>query len=146
MLKKSLFLFALTAGVMLTLPATARTIAQPSGQKCEMVENVTLGLNFNNVPVKIAEAREYITSKSEEIESIATELGIEDLEIQNMNYNIYANNHGGCHMQVDGMEYRMNGGMSFKMQDAEKASVLMERLGEKGYMVNFNMNAYRQCQ
>ena len=142
LLKITLVVVAL-CGIALT--SHARIIASGNQQNCKMVETATVGINFNNVPTDIKSAKSYTQEKADEVITIAKDLGIEDIIVQNMNYNVYSNNGGGCSGAV-ASQYNLNGNISFQIADAEKAANLMEAISEKGYKVNFNMNAYRQCQ
>ena len=129
-----------------TVNAKMALARSDSGQNCKMVETATLGINFNNVPIELKSSKSYVQQKADEILTLAADLAIEDIHIQNMNYNIYTNNYGGCNNTSTPSSYQLNGNVSFQMPNAENAEKLMEFIGEKGYNVNFNMNAYRQCQ
>ncbi len=131
--------------IFCTAPAYADRIAPVQNQKnCEMVETANVGVNFNNISVELKETKNFMEQKSEEILAAAADLEIENLHVQNMNYSVYSNNGGGC--RASNTQYQMNGNMSFQLKDSQKAAELMEKLGELGYVVNFNMNAYRQCK
>ncbi len=112
-----------------------------------MVETANLGINFSNVPIELKSSKSYVQQKADEILAIAADLAIEDIHIQNMNYNIYTNNnnYNNCNKDTPST-YQLNGNISFQMPNAANAEKLMEAIGDKGYNVNFNMNAYRQCQ
>lgn len=124
----------------------ARELVAPSDSRsCEMVETATLGVSFNQVPVKLDGFQEYINMKRDEIFNLAADLQITDIVLQNMNYNInYFYNNG--FPRDEKKDYVMNGNLSFQMKDADKAPLLMEKVGALGYQVNFNVNAYRQCR
>ena len=127
----------------------ARKMIAPTGQQnCSMVETATVGINFSNVPIDINSAKSYTQEKADEVMALAADLGIEDITLQNLNYNVYSNYSGGCQGGATQIgQYTLSGGISFQVNSgAEKAAMLMEAIGEKGYNVNFNMNAYRQCQ
>jgi len=125
--------------------AFAKRLMNASGQSCEMVESATLGVNFSNVAIELKASKSFIQQKADEIMALAADLAISDITIQNMNYNIYSGSNSGCSKPAQ-QAYQLSGNISFKMPDAMLAEKLMEALGEKGYNVNFNMNAYRQCQ
>ena len=128
--------------------AYARKMAAPSasGQaNCHMVKNAQMGISFNNVAVELTAVQSYVDQQAAGVISVAADLGIEDIFIQNMNYNLYSNNGSGCNNQSNA-QYSMNGNISFQISDSEKAVSLMEKVGENGYNVTFNMNSYRQCQ
>lgn len=128
--------------------AVARKMAAPQdGSNCSLVENANIGINFSNQQISLSDAKDYMSKKREEVEAAAAQMGIEDLDFQNINYSIYNHNNGVCNIQNSNSNfYQLNGNMSFQLQDSEKATDLMEKLGDLGYNVNLNMNAYRQCQ
>ena len=134
----------LSSGVFASEKIARSIMTDANGKECSMVETANVGVNFNNIETELKESRSYIDKKVDDISAIALGLGIEDLEINSLNYNIYSNNSGGCNASNNG--YRLNGNISFKMSNSEKAAELMEALNEKNYNVNFNMNAYRQCR
>ena len=128
-----------------TAKAASRMMSpQAIAERCPMKENAQLGVNFNNQPVELDALKDYMQSKIDEIQAIAADMGVEDLVVQSMNYNIY-NNYGGG-IPATKPSYMMNGNLAFTLGSASQGAGLMEKLGEKGYIVNFNMNAYRQCQ
>tara|TARA_R110002095_G_scaffold206163_2_gene189983 strand:- start:783 stop:1232 length:450 start_codon:yes stop_codon:yes gene_type:complete len=120
-------------------------VSDANAQTCKMVETATLGINFSNIPVDLKSSKSFIQQKADEILAIAADLGIDDIQVQNMNYSIYSNNNGGCNASTASV-YQLSGNVSFQIPNAGKAESLMQALGEKSYNVNFNMNAYRQCQ
>ncbi|PCJ99718.1 MAG: hypothetical protein COA45_02550 [Zetaproteobacteria bacterium] len=125
--------------------ASKRLAVSGSGQTCTMVENATLSVSFSNVPIELKNTQTYIEGKADEIMLVAKDLNIEKMHVNNINYNVYTTNSGGCNANTPS-KYSLNGGVSFKIEDTEKAAALMEAIGEKGYQVNFSMNGYRQCQ
>ena len=112
---------------------------------CDMVETATLGVSFNQVPISLDGFQAYIDGKRDEIFNFAADLEIADIVLHNMNYNINYYNQGGS-PSAEEKSYVMNGSLSFQMKDADKAPLLMEKVGALGYQVNFNVNAYRQCR
>ncbi|PCJ97254.1 MAG: hypothetical protein COA45_09950 [Zetaproteobacteria bacterium] len=112
---------------------------------CDMVETATLGVSFNQIPVALDGFQAYINSKRDKIFKLAADLEISDIVLHNINYNIIHNNQGG-YPSAEEKYYVMNGGLSFKMKDANKVPLLMEKVSALGFQVNFNMNAYRQCR
>lgn len=141
---KTLALAGLSIAIC-SAPAFADRVAPAQNQKnCEMVETANVGVNFNNIAVDLKDTKSFMEQKSEEVLAAAADLEIENLHVQNMNYSVYSNNGGGC--MASNAQYQMNGSMSFQLKDSQKAAELMEKLGELGYIVNFNMNAYRQCR
>ena len=138
--------FLLASGFLVfPLAAKSRIMAPGQGQNCEMVKTATLSINFSNVPTEIKDTQSYVDKKVDAVLKIADGLDVESIHIQNMSYNVYSNNSGGCHGNVSA-RYNLNGNVSFQIGNAEKAAALLEKLDDEGYNVNFNMNAYRQCR
>ena len=135
----------LSASLMASNVSAKRLLSSSNGQNCKMVETASLSVSFNNVSVELKNTKSYIEEKADEILLIAKDLEIEEIHINNMNYNVYTNNNGGCNASTPS-KYNMNGSFSFKIDDAEKAATLVGAIGAKGYQVNFSMNGYRQCQ
>ena len=146
-LNKKILLVAVVFSAGLPAPLEAKDKAvRPSGQtNCHMVKTAQMGISFSNVSVEFKSMQSYVDQQAIRVMNIAGDLGIDDIFVQNMSYNIYSSNNGGCNAQSSG-EYRMNGNVSFQILDAKKAVSLMEKVDEAGYIVTFNMNSYRQCQ
>lgn len=124
-------------------------MSSTSAQNCKMVETSQVGINFNNPLTDFKTARTFIDDKMNEIKVIAADLAIENLEVQSLNYNVYSNsNYSGCGAAPANIPQtiQLSGSIAFNITDSSKASALMEKLGEKGYNVNFNLSSYRQCQ
>jgi len=139
-----LFLFISTPAI-----ASERAMISSSiitGKSCEMTETVSVSMSFNEQEIDLANARGMMDDKLGTVQEIATGLGIENLELQSYSYNIYANNNGGCSTSSSARNYQLNGNLSFMLKSADKSDELMKALSEKGFYVNFNLNAYRQCQ
>lgn len=114
--------------------AQAEAIANPAG--CTMVENVTLGVNINNVTVNsIADAKAQYDKKMADVADVAGELKIPNLQTQSMNYNIYSQGNGS---------YNMSGSLQYKMPNADVAFKFALMLEKKGFTPNINSNSYRQ--
>lgn len=146
-MKTAIMLTALTAMFIPSVNAkVAIARSAPAAKDCKMVETANLGINFSNVPIELKSSKSYVQQKADEVLAIAADLAIEDIHIQNMNYNIYTNNnYNNCNKDTPST-YQLSGNVSFQMPNAANAEKLMEAIGDKGYNVNFNMNAYRQCQ
>ncbi|MCB1681588.1 MAG: hypothetical protein H6858_07400 [Rhodospirillales bacterium] len=156
-------LFLCVSSIALSIPLSAQAqetkavkadiiVAAPVPQNCKLVETVQFGVNFSNVSVDPKTAKSFMDDKISELRALAKDLGIENLEIQNLNYSIYNNNYNYNYANCGGAPasapavMQLNGNVSFIVGDSAKGTALMEKAGEKGYNVNFNMNAYRQCQ
>ena len=124
-------------------------IAAPNAgtQKCSLVETVNFGVNFGNVILDLSSARSYVNDRIAEMQAMAKEVGIDELEINNMNYNLYSDSNNYTHAANTKAEpqLRLNGSVSFVITDAEKGTALMEKAISQGFNVNFSMNAYRRC-
>lgn len=147
-MKYFLTIFSITALFVITtmsVTASAKQVSSSYTQTCKMVETVTLNINFNNIPIELKEASGFMEQKAEDVTAKAADLGIEKIDIQNMSYNVYSYNNGGCNAGATS-QFQLNGSFSFQLKDSKKAITLMESLSDMGYNVNFNMNAYRQCQ
>lgn len=128
------------------IPYMGGTSGVPA-QDCKMVETISLGVNFNNINIEIGKAKSFVDEKMAEIEAFAKEVGIGKFEVQNVSYNVYANNYsGGCGMPSAPAQYQMNGSFSYTVDDAAKAAELTKKVEAKGYQINLNSSAYRQCQ
>ena len=118
-----------------------------TGQNCSMVETASVSMSFNEQGIDLAKASKLMDEKRATVQEVATGLGIEGIELQSYSYNVYANNNGGCGGSTASTEnYQFNGNLSFLLRSADKSEALMKALSEKGFYVNFNLNAYRQCQ
>jgi hypothetical protein len=116
------------------------------GQTCKMEETLSISVNFNSIPVQIGDAKKIMDEKILEIETIARELGIKKFEMQNTNMSVYSNGNSACNQETPNTRYNMNGGVNYNLDDASMAGELAKRIESKGYQINLNSNAYRQCQ
>lgn len=118
-----------------------------ASQNCKMVESATVSLSFNNVPVTLETAKQSVDERMAQIETLAKDLGISNLVIQNVNYNVYGNNSGGCvSANGDTTSYVLNGSISLQMESADQAGEFVKSISGKGFIANLNVNSYRQCQ
>lgn len=128
------------------LMRTDGVVAAVMPTNCQMVETAQLSLSFNNISVTLDSAKSYMNDKMGEIQATAGDLGIQKLDIQNVNYSVYNNNGGGGCGVAPATAYTLSGSVSLNTGSAEQAATLMQKLGEKGYIVNLNVSSYRQCQ
>lgn len=115
---------------------------------CPMVENTQININFNSRQTDLTQIKSLMDDKLKEAEALANKAGIDKFELQSMNYNIYANNSGGCNCSNEANKnsvYQLNGNMSFIVEPSEKAIDFMVLLNEKGYTSGLNVNKYRRC-
>lgn len=154
-LSLSVFAFPLSARAEEAAAVPVRAdvvVAAPVPQNCKLIETVQFGVNFNNVNVEPKTAKTFMDDKIADLRNIAKDVGIESLEIQNLNYSVYNNNYNYAYTSYGSTPaalptvMQLNGNVSFIVQDSAKGTALMEKAGEKGYNVNFNLSAYRQCQ
>lgn len=116
-------------------------------KECPMIENVTLSLSFNSAPLALDDIENFMKKQQSVFDEIAKSVGVDDLLVQNMGYNIYDSNPGAINM-ADGESirtYAFNGSISFKLDTAEQGKALLKALSGKGYIPNLSVNAYRQC-
>jgi len=116
---------------------------------CPMTENAQVNVNFNSQETDLAQIKTIMNDKLKEIEALAKEAGVEQFDLQSMNYSIYANNPGGCNCSSEGgvhLMYQLSGNMSFNTQPSGKATDLMILLNKKGYTSGLNVNMFRQCR
>lgn len=122
---------------LIASPVEARK-ASPAGD-CKMVENITVGINFNNVGASsIMDAKLQFDKKAAQIAEVATELKLEKMEPHSMNYNIYAQNNNNME------KYRLNGGYQYKMTSSDTAFKFASALEQKGMNANINSSSYRR--
>ena len=126
----------------------ARSTFNADFAACPMTEDTQININFNSEETDLSQVNTIMDNKLKEIEDLAKAAGVEDIEMQSMNYNIYVNNPGGCNCPTDADKqkiYRLNGNMNFKVQPSEKALELLVQLNNKGYAGGMNVNKYRRC-
>lgn len=118
-----------------------------TSQNCKMVESATVSLSFNNVPVTLETAKKDVDERMAQIETLAKDAGISNLVVQNVNYNVYGNNSGGCvSASGDTTSYVLNGSISLLLESADQAGEFVKSVSGKGFIANLNVNSYRQCQ
>lgn len=128
--------------------AEKRVSAGVSGndQKCKMVTTAQVGVNFNNVESNVSTVKSSMDQKIAAITALAKEAGINTVELQSSNYSAYANNNSGGCPSPENMQIQISGNASFDVKPPEKAGDFMNLLIAKGYMANFNVNSYKQCE
>lgn len=148
----------IAASALLSIPhaqaEVAARIVAPAAlvPKCNIVENASLSLNFGNVLLEVGKAQTYIQENITEIQNMAKEVGLENLEVNNMNYNFYSDSNNytaytGHSADNSGrpLQMRLSGNITFAIPDVEKGLALMEKAGLKGFSINYSVNANRQC-
>lgn len=147
LLLSSALLLLTAAPAMAEVVATVAAPAGASSPRCRLIETVNFGINFGNVTLDAASARSYVNDRIAEVQTMAKEIGLDSLEVNNMNYNLYSNTNnytyaGSAQPQI---QLQLNGNVTFIMADANKAMELMEKVSQKGFNVTFSLNAHRQC-
>ncbi len=143
--KTAFAIMILSTAVVQPAKAIEAMLVRTDMSQCEMNKNMTLGINFNNVFVTAEESGAYVQTKITEIETIAKENGVEKILIQNMNYNINSVHGSYNQPKVEG-QFRLHGNINFQLQGDKEPVNLLKALDEKGYNVNFRVNANRQCR
>lgn len=117
------------------------------GQNCRMIETNTLVVNFNNIPVTVSKAKAFMDERVAEIETLAKQAGLQKFELNSLNYSVYGNSTGGgCGEMVAPVQYILSGSVGYTLDDVTKAESLIKQIEAKGYQINLNSNAYKQCQ
>ena len=149
---KNLFLVILLSCV--TVPALAGKSAEDSivyqnypNLRCPMTENSQININFNTHEDNLDNMKNIMDEKIKMVEELASEIGIEVIELQSMNYNVNINNYNTrCSPACEGNSYQLSGNMNFIVFPSKKATELIVLLNKKGYNGNLNVNMYRQCR
>ncbi len=146
-MKKIAFILALVfCMVVFNSEGNAKRVKSHTANKlCKMVEQATVNVTFNEQVFDIKNIKTEMPSKIDRIKTLAKDIGLEEIELQNMNYssNSNSNNNNDCNSKKT---FNFYGNTSFKIKPADKASDLVLLLTDNGYNANLNMNAYRQCQ
>lgn len=133
-------------------PAFAESVVSISApavnnKGCRFVETANFGINFGNVTLDALAAKTYVSEKIAEIQAMAQTVGLETLEINSINYNLYsnANNYTYAGSMPPQPQLQLSGNITFIVTDPQKGVYLMQEAAQKGFNVNFSLNAYRQC-
>ncbi|MCH2547750.1 MAG: hypothetical protein MK052_09105 [Alphaproteobacteria bacterium] len=125
----------------LSASAQARSISNYNA-KCTTRENATVSASFSGMGETPKAVNAKIDAQLANVQKMATEIGLENLEPNNRSYNIYAQNN---RHKVDGYNY--NGSMSYTINDSAKAIELMELMidNDMEASVNVNINRNGNC-
>ena len=136
----------MTILLSMAIPAVAKSIVLggPHSSNCNSVENIQVGVNFNNVPVVIADVASFIDQSKSNILAIATGLSIKSLKVENINFSVHSQGQRAC-TACGSPIYQLGGNLSFRMNNSSQAIKLVEALDKKGYRVNLNIQSYAQC-
>jgi hypothetical protein len=137
---------AASAEAVATKAVLADRIApQQQPQKCRMVSNGTINVNFNEITADISKVESTLDEKVKAIEALAPEAGVKKLEMQSMNYNANSRNNGGGCGESGDTGFQANGNVNFNVKPSSAAPAFAAQLAKKGYNSSFNVNKYRQC-
>ena len=142
-MQKRLFL---TAAILLTTAFQPFTAEARDTSKCDLKKNITLNINLGNTFIPADEVGTYITSRIAEVETLAKDAGVEKIFVQNMNYNVNSYKNNNYNQPPVNGQFRLNGSINFQIQGEKEPTSLLKALDEKGYNVNFRVNANRQCR
>ncbi len=140
----------LAIGAALAGPVAAwekGAVAMPGNPEktCAMQETGQVGVNWSNGMVtKLDRVGAEMDKRIDEVIALARQSGIEKVEVQSYNYNVYPVS-SGLPAGPD-VPYQFSGNVSLAVEPCAKASALMSLLAAKGYSASLNVNAYRQCQ
>ena len=133
----SLVLVFLSVGVSAS-EVIARSAKFASGD-CSFQENVSMNVSFRGTVEKAAKVTELVSGKENEIKSIASEVGIDEIKIQSQNFNININMNRNY-----GNNYQYSGNINIVLGPYEKALVLLDELKERNYQASLNVSRYQQ--
>lgn len=120
-------------------------------RKCTSREEVNLSVSFENQIIEVKQAVTYIDDRIKEIEAIAKESGVPEIELKGKTVNINSNQNKYRH-QMQGLPepsptaVSLNGNASFSLENGEQAGAFIEALQNKGFNINFRMSMNRQCR
>lgn len=120
-------------------------------RKCTSREEVNLSVNFENQIIEVKQAVTYIDDRIKEIEAIAKESGVGEIELKGKTVNINSNQNKYRH-QMQGLPepsptaVSLNGSANFSLENGEQAGAFIESLQNKGFNINFRMSMNRQCR
>jgi uncharacterized protein YggE len=138
---------AALAGSAAAWDKDAREMPGNPGQRCAMQEQGQIAVSFNNVMVTDLKALgSEMDRKIDDLIALAKQAGIQKIEVQSYNYNVYPVSSGYAPTPGVAIPYQYNSSVSFTIEPLAKGPDLMALLSGKGYASNLNVNAYRQCQ
>lgn len=105
---------------------------------CPLKEQANININFQSVEKTPQAARQAFDGQMKRVEQLAGDLGIKELNLQNYNFSLNPNYNGMS------SGYQMSGNVSYQLEDAAKATTLLEKLNAEHMQANINVNAYNQ--
>ena len=142
---KYLFVLATALGLM-AFPAFATKAIMPGGgMECTMKETVSINVQYNFRANSFAEAKKMFDEQNAKVTDFAKKQNVAKFELQNQNYNIYAQPQNyGPDGQPQSFIYQVNGSSAYVMDSADAAFKFAEFLNQNKIQVGMNSNSYRQ--
>ena len=109
----------------------------PIQQPCHMEETASIGVNITDNAPDIKTISSIIDKKIEEIKAAGMEAKTSQFELQNYNYNISSTSNGGI--------FVYSASFNYEIKPARAAPDIMALLISKGYVINLNISANKQC-
>jgi hypothetical protein len=137
-------------GGFMASPASAEPMDRAE-RKCTSREEVNLSVTFENQIIEVKQAVTYIDDRIKEIEALAKESGVGEIELKGKTVNINSNQNKYRH-QIQGLPepsptaVSLNGSANFSLENGEQAGAFIEALQNKGFNINFRMSMNRQCR
>jgi uncharacterized protein YggE len=114
------------------------------GDQCGMQENMTLTVNFNFKAKNFTDAKQKFDQQLATVTEYAKQQKIKKFDLQNQNYNIYAQ---PSSYNPDGSPtdytYQVTGSSNYMMDNADAAFKFAEFLTQLKMQVSLNSNSYR---
>jgi hypothetical protein len=121
-------------------------IAFPVGAKnlmvvenCPLQEQVSLNISFNQNITGFSEASAFVNGQIKKIQDTARQQGVTKLVQTGQNLNVSSQREN---TQPD--SYRLNGGLTYQVDNFANATKLAEALAKDRVQVSINSNAYRR--
>lgn len=134
-----------------TVSSASAQPMDPAERKCTSREEVNLTVNFENQLIEVKEAVTFIDNRIKEIEALAKESGVAEIELKGKSVNINSNQNK-YRQQMQGMPapsptaVSLSGNASFSLENGDQAGAFIEALQNKGFNINFRMSMNRQCR
>lgn len=130
----------------MTTDAVRRAASASASLACTngMQQQVGLNISLNAREDSIQAAQNIINKRMAELEALAKQNNVQKFVLNSMNYNI------ATQMQYDGggqpsrvNYYQFSGNINYQMDNAEAATLMMEKLVAQGVQVSMNVNSHR---
>src|SRR5262245_127389 len=121
-----LVLCTLLAGPAAAWDKDARAMPGNPGQQCTMQEQGQVGVTFNNVLITdLKVLGSQMDRRIDEVIALAKQSGIETIEVQSYNYNVYPVSNGYPTAPGVAVPYQYNGSVSFAITPLGKGPDFM---------------------